>query len=224
MEELKQRRDDWDMFLSQNGFVAGVGPHGKIPQAPVTIPDVNKKNNSEGLNSHGAEDFTIHEKTPKKTCPKRKCQPGILVASTVPSLVIPPNPTPVTPVPTIPVVPVTPVRGTRRITRSMSKQRPRVKISKPNAPCSMKNPIHLDPEPMPTEQSHIQQHESPIPVFKKSQKTPSKHEIPECLSSPPFVPHDVNNTTDYYEPPQFPDDRSISSRLERKDRRIVQAS
>jgi hypothetical protein len=82
------------------------------------------------------------------------------------------------------------------------------------------NPIHLDPKPVPTKQSYIQQHESPIPVFKKSQKKPSKHEIPGCSSSPPFVPHDVNNTTDYYEPPQFPDDRSISSRLERKDRWI----
>jgi hypothetical protein len=31
MEELKQRSDDWDMFLSRNGFVNGEGPHGKIP-------------------------------------------------------------------------------------------------------------------------------------------------------------------------------------------------
>jgi hypothetical protein len=63
-----------------------------------------KRTNSEGLISHGAEDFTIQEKTPKKTCLKQKCQHGVPMVSTIPIPIIPPNPTHVTPTPTILVV------------------------------------------------------------------------------------------------------------------------
>jgi len=215
IKELKKGGDNWDAFLYQNGFISKIGLFKGEPCEPIILIDKNNKNNHEGINSHGVEDFTILYKTHKKD-PSKTTQ-RILITPTIPTPVTPTNTTPITPSITTHIALVTHVM----VTRSIDKIKLKVKTLITYTPCSLKNLILLDLELTPNEQSNIEQLKTSCLFSKKPRKESSQPKTPSCTSPHSvepytFIPHDMDNTTYYYEPIKD----VLSSMLERKYRRI----